>query len=267
MVNKKYLAKQETKNPMKQPLIKNICVYCGAGAGVRASYAAAARALGRALAKEGIGLVYGGASVGLMGEIAKAVLEGGGRVTGIRPSDLPVHETPLDNVQEFIEVQTLHERKMLMFERSDAFVALPGGVGTLEELVEQITWAQLGHHGKPVIIANIEDYWAPLVELFEKMRNLGFISKELDINYIVAERVEDIVKGAFRSDIKRIVEMGTVEGVLVRTGVIVAHNPLLATLAEAASKTPAQVPPDPQCVGALGAALLALEQSKKGEKQ
>lgn len=149
--------------------------------------------LGRSMAEQGIGLVYGGASVGLMGEIARAALEAGGQVTGIRPLNLPVHEVPLADVQEFIEVPTLHERKMLMFERADAFVALPGGVGTLEELVEQITWVQLGHHRKPVLIANIDDYWNPLLRLFEQMRELGFISSSLNINFHVADRVEDII--------------------------------------------------------------------------
>lgn len=149
--------------------------------------------LGRSMAEQGIGLVYGGASVGLMGDIARAALDAGGQVTGIRPPNLPAHEVPLADVQEFIEVRTLHERKMLMFERADAFVALPGGVGTLEELVEQITWAQLGHHSKPVLIANIDDYWNPLLRLFEQMRELGFISSSLNVNFHVADRVEDII--------------------------------------------------------------------------
>jgi len=178
---------------MRQNTIKNICVYCGSGEGARPVYAEAARLLGRSMAEQGIGLVYGGASVGLMGEIAKSVLKAGGQVTGIRPSNLPVHEVPLADVQEFIEVPTLHERKMLMFERSDAFVALPGGVGTLEELVEQITWVQLGHHKKPVLIANIDDYWSPLLALFGQMRELGFISSSMDIHYHVANQVEDII--------------------------------------------------------------------------
>jgi hypothetical protein len=178
---------------MRNQDIKNICVYCGAGMGTRSSYAEAARRLGRALAAEKIGLVYGGASVGLMGEIARAVIEAGGRVTGIRPPDLPPHETPLEKIDELIQVKSLHERKMLMFERSDAFVALPGGVGTLEELVEQITWVQLRHHNKPVVIANIDGYWEPLLRLFDQMRELGFISSTLSLNYLIAERVDDII--------------------------------------------------------------------------
>ena len=178
---------------MRQNTIKNICVNYGSGRGVKPIYAEAARILGRSMAEQGIGLVYGGASVGLMGEIARSALDAGGQVTGIRPPNLPAHEVPLADVQEFIEVGTLHERKMLMFERADAFVALPGGVGTLEELVEQITWVQLGHHRKPVLIANIDDYWSPLLRLFDQMRELGFISSSLDVNFHVADRVEDII--------------------------------------------------------------------------
>jgi hypothetical protein len=145
------------------------------------------------MAREGIGLVYGGASVGLMGEIAREVLKEGGRVVGIVPANMPAHEPPMQGMTEKINVQSLHERKMIMFERADAFVALPGGVGTLEELVEQITWVQLGHHHKPVIIANIEDYWRPLLDLFEQMRSLKFISPSMDVRYGVAERIEDII--------------------------------------------------------------------------
>ena len=178
---------------MTRSTIKNICVYCGAGVGTRPVYAEAAKSLGRLMAKEGIGLVYGGASVGLMGEIAREVLKEGGRVVGIVPANMPAHEPPMQGMTEKINVQSLHERKMIMFERADAFVALPGGVGTLEELVEQITWVQLGHHHKPVIIANIEDYWRPLLTLFEQMRSLKFISPSMDVKYAVAERVEDII--------------------------------------------------------------------------
>jgi uncharacterized protein (TIGR00730 family) len=178
---------------MKQTMMKNICVYCGANSGNDPIYAEAARTLGRTMAEAGIGLVYGGASVGMMGEIARTVLDAGGRVTGVIPSNLPVHEVPLSGVQEMIHVKTFHERKMLMFERSDAFVALPGGVGTLEELVEQITWVQLAHHHKPVVIANINKYWQPLLTLFTQMRKQSFIAASLDVTYHVAERAEDIV--------------------------------------------------------------------------
>ena len=178
---------------MKHESMKNICVYCGANPGANPVYVKAAKTLGHAIAKAGMGLVYGGASVGMMGEIARSVIDAGGRVTGIIPSNLPAHEVPLGDVHELIHVDTFHERKMLMFERSDAFVALPGGVGTLEELVEQITWVQLAHHTKPVVIANIENYWQPLLALFDQMRALKFIPPALDVTYHVAERAEDII--------------------------------------------------------------------------
>jgi len=178
---------------MKHNSMKNICVYCGANAGADPAYTEAARTLGRDIAEAGMGLVYGGASVGMMGEIARAVIAGGGHVTGVIPSNLPVHEVPLGEVQELIHVKSFHERKMLMFKRSDAFVALPGGVGTLEELVEQITWVQLEHHVKPVVIANVKDYWKPLLALFDQMRTLNFIPAELDVTYHVTSKAEDIV--------------------------------------------------------------------------
>jgi uncharacterized protein (TIGR00730 family) len=186
---------------MRHNTIRTICVYCGSGVGAHPVYAEAARQLGQTMAREGIGLVYGGAGVGLMGEIARAAMEAGGKVTGIRPPDLPVNEPPFNDVSELIEVKNLHERKMLMFERSDAFVALPGGVGTLEELVEQITWAQLGHHAKPVLIADIDGYWTPLLDLFAQMRRLKFISASLDISYLVTgdvERIVPMLRGAAR---------------------------------------------------------------------
>ncbi|HKJ62825.1 MAG TPA: TIGR00730 family Rossman fold protein [Hyphomicrobiales bacterium] len=178
---------------MKNNGVKNVCVYCGSNDGAHPVYVKAAQAFGKILGDNGIGLVYGGASVGLMGYIARATLEAGGHVTGIVPENLPAKEVPFAGVQELIEVKTFHERKMLMFERSDAFVALPGGVGTLEELVEQITWVQLSHHDKPVVIADIDGYWQPLIQLFDQMRKLGFINSGLDINYHTASKAGDIL--------------------------------------------------------------------------
>ena len=119
----------------------------------------AARAFGAILAKNGIGLVYGGGSVGMMGAIAHSVLDHGGEVTGIIPEFLMAREHALHGAQELIVTRDMHERKRKMFEMADAFVALPGGVGTLEELVEQITWVQLGRHKKPILLANIKDFW------------------------------------------------------------------------------------------------------------
>lgn len=182
-----------TKKLMKNNGVKNVCVYCGSNEGAHPVYVKAAKDFGRILGENGVGLVYGGASVGLMGQIAKATLDAGGHVTGIVPENLPPQEVPYADVQELIEVKTFHERKMLMFERSDAFVALPGGVGTLEELVEQITWVQLSHHEKPVVIADIDEYWQPLIQLFDQMRRLGFIKPSLDISYYTATMAEDIL--------------------------------------------------------------------------
>jgi len=178
---------------MKHQNQKAICVYCGASSGTNGVYATAARALGRAMAKEGISLVYGGANVGLMGEIAREVLANDGYVIGIRPPGLPLNEAPLDQVQEFIHVDSLHERKMKMFERSDAFVALPGGVGTLEELVEQITWSQLGMHCKPVIVANIDGYWSPLLDLLNHMKETDFIANHLQLKFHAVSDVKAII--------------------------------------------------------------------------
>jgi uncharacterized protein (TIGR00730 family) len=176
--------------------LKNICVYCGSGKGRTRAYAAAARTLGRALAKNRIGLVYGGGSLGLMGELAHSTLKHGGRVTGIIPSFLSAKERMLREADELIITDDMHQRKRLMFERSDAFVALPGGVGTLEELVEQLTWSQLGQHMKPIIVANIEGFWTPFLKLLDHMRAETFIRNGLEINCIVVDAASDIVPAA-----------------------------------------------------------------------
>lgn len=173
--------------------IRNICVYCGSGVGAKPAYAEAARVLGRSLAEAGIGLVYGGGSLGLMGEIARATLAAGGRVTGIIPAFLTEREQMLRDVDELVVTEDMHQRKMLMFQKSDAFVALPGGIGTLEELVEQLTWSQLGQHEKPVIIANIDGFWTPFLKLLDHMRKDAFIRKNLDVRCTVVDRAEDVV--------------------------------------------------------------------------
>ncbi|MFY0614665.1 MAG: TIGR00730 family Rossman fold protein [Hyphomicrobiaceae bacterium] len=178
--------------------VQNICVYCGSGPGTDPRYVAAAQTLGRAIADAGLGLVYGGGSLGLMGETARATLGNGGRVTGIIPTFLSEKERMLKDVDELIVVDDMHERKMLMFKRADAFVALPGGIGTLEELVEQLTWSQLGQHGKPVVIANIADFWSPFLSLLEHMRAQKFIREGLEVNFEVVDRAEDIVPAVQR---------------------------------------------------------------------
>jgi uncharacterized protein (TIGR00730 family) len=173
--------------------IKSICVYCGSGPGTNPAFMEAARRFGRVLAENRIRLVYGGGSAGLMGACAEAVLDHGGYVTGIIPEFLTDREHMLMRAQERIITRDLHERKRLMFERADAFVALPGGVGTLEELVEQLTWAQLGRHRKPILIANIDHFWDPLCALLNHMEKLQFIRAGLNINLLVAERIEDVL--------------------------------------------------------------------------
>src|SRR5262245_15311440 len=173
--------------------IKSICVYCASGSGTNPAFVESARAFGHILAENGIRLVYGGGSVGLMGTLADAVLDHGGFVTGVIPDFLVNREHMLERAQERIITRDMHERKRIMFERADAFVALPGGIGTLEELVEQLTWAQLGRHKQPILAVNIENFWDPLRALLDHMRRLQFIRDGLTVNLLVADRVEDIV--------------------------------------------------------------------------
>jgi uncharacterized protein (TIGR00730 family) len=172
--------------------IQRICVYCGSGSGSDPAFAQAARAFGRILADNRIGLVFGGGAIGLMGEIANAVLDAGGEAIGVIPRFLVNREHKL-NRGEVIVTRDMHERKQAMFEHADAFVTLPGGVGTLEEVVEQMTWAQLGRHKKPILLANINRFWDPLCALLDHMEQLQFIRSGLDVRYLVAERVEDIL--------------------------------------------------------------------------
>lgn len=173
--------------------IKTVCVYCGSGPGTNPLFMEAAQALGKELADAGITLVYGGGAIGLMGAVAKSVLDHGGAVTGIIPGFLRTKEIALDRVQDLIVTEDMHERKRLMFERSDAFVALPGGIGTLEELVEQMTWQQLGRHQKPILIANIDRFWDPLLGLLTHMTETDFIRASLSVKVLTADRVEDIL--------------------------------------------------------------------------
>jgi uncharacterized protein (TIGR00730 family) len=180
-----------TVNPSSA--LQSVCVYCGSGPGKNPTYADAARQLGRILAQSRIALVYGGGSLGLMGETARSVLDHGGHVTGIIPGFLSEREHMLIEAQELIVVDDMHQRKQLMFVKSDAFVALPGGLGTLEEFVEQLTWSQLGRHAKPIVLANIEGFWNPLLTLFDKMSGEGFIRPGLELNVTVVDRVEKIV--------------------------------------------------------------------------
>jgi uncharacterized protein (TIGR00730 family) len=184
---------------MVMSTIRSICVYCASGPGTNPAFMAAAKSFGRLMAESGIRLVYGGGSVGLMGALADAVLDHGGTVTGVIPDFLVNREHMLLRVQERIITRDMHERKRIMFERADAFVALPGGVGTLEELVEQLTWAQLGRHKKPILILNSEGFWEPLCALLDHMKKLEFIRPGMNVDLLVAERVEEILPRLFEA--------------------------------------------------------------------
>lgn len=173
--------------------IIKICVYCGSGPGTDPAFVQAARDFGAILADNDIGLVYGGGSIGMMGALARSVLDHGGEVTGIIPEFLMSRERALRGTHNLIVTHDLHERKRKMFEMADAFVAMPGGVGTLEELVEQLTWVQLGRHRKPVLLANIKNFWRPLCALFDHMKALEFIRGDLNFDLLIADKVSDIL--------------------------------------------------------------------------
>jgi uncharacterized protein (TIGR00730 family) len=173
--------------------IRAICVYCGSSPGTDPSFLAAARAFGKIMAENKVDLVYGGGSRGLMGELARSVDDHGGKVIGVIPEFLQARELAFSGAHELIVTETMHARKQLMFDRADAFVALPGGIGTLEELVEQLTWSQLGRHKKPIALANINGFWDPLCELLEHMKKNGFIHAELSFDLGVANKIEDVL--------------------------------------------------------------------------
>jgi uncharacterized protein (TIGR00730 family) len=155
--------------------MKRICIFCGSSTGTRSEYAETARAMGQALLRRGIGLVYGGGCVGLMGIVADAVMGGGGEVVGVIPEALVTRELAHGDITQLIVVHSMHERKAKMAELSDAFVALPGGYGTFEEFCEILTWAQLGLHRKPCGILNVNDYYEPLLRLFDNAVAEGFL--------------------------------------------------------------------------------------------
>jgi uncharacterized protein (TIGR00730 family) len=173
--------------------IARVCVYCGSSPGNDPDLMRAATRFGEILADNGVGLVYGGGASGLMGAIAAAVQARGGDIIGIIPEFLTARENMFKGAHELVVTGDMHERKRLMFERSDAFVALPGGIGTLEEVVEQLTWAQLGRHRKPILLANLKGFWDSLIDVFGHMGRLGFIHSAAKLNYLVTDNVEDIL--------------------------------------------------------------------------
>lgn len=173
--------------------MKHICVYCGSRDGNDPAYAKAAEATGAGIAARGMGLVYGAGDVGLMGRVASAALAGGGPVLGVIPHHLVALEVGKSNLTEMIAVDTMHERKMIMFDRSDAFIALPGGPGTLDELIELLTWRQLGLHEKPAHLLNLNGYWDPLLALLHNCVGEGFASASFLDFLTVHHKVKDML--------------------------------------------------------------------------
>lgn len=181
------------KRSEKSSKIRKICVYCGSSPGIDPAFVEAGRAFGAVLANNRIELVFGGGSIGMMGTIATSVLHHGGKVTGIIPEFLVAREHAMAGADHLIVTRDMHERKRKMFEMADAFVAMPGGIGTLEEVVEQITWVQLGRHRKPILLANIKGFWNPLCALIDHMKALEFIRGDLNFDLLVADKVADIL--------------------------------------------------------------------------
>jgi uncharacterized protein (TIGR00730 family) len=175
-------------------VIKSVCVFCGSAPGARPSYSDAARELGAAFARRGITLVYGGGRLGLMGIVADAVLQAGGRVVGVIPRMLIERELAHPKLTRQHVVNTMHERKTLMAEMSDAFIGLPGGMGTFDELVEIVTWAQLGLHAKPVVLANIDDYYRTLYAMLDNAVTEGFVTPKSRAYWRNAESVDSVMQ-------------------------------------------------------------------------
>ncbi len=187
--------------------IASVCVYCGSSSNVRQDYKDAATRLGATMAAEGVRLVYGGGQVGLMGLVADAVLAGGGAVTGVIPEFLHEAEVGKQDLTELLRVGSMHERKMIMAERSDAFVVLPGGFGSLDELFEILTWRQLGLHDKPIVVVNTEGYWTRLIETIDHIVDEGFARPENRDLFSVVDTVEAVLPslraaGAASFDVK-----------------------------------------------------------------
>jgi uncharacterized protein (TIGR00730 family) len=176
--------------------IRSVCVYCGSSPGRDEVYMKAGHALGRSIAQSGLRLIYGGGTKGIMGAVSDGALRAGGKVTGIIPHFLlnkEATETALGRLDELIVTDNMHERKHTMFEKSDAFVALPGGIGTVEEIVEVMTWAQLGRHRKPIVFANVKKFWDPMLALIEHMKAEGFVHTAHLVNPLVVEKPEAVV--------------------------------------------------------------------------
>ncbi|MCG6146869.1 TIGR00730 family Rossman fold protein [Leptospira levettii] len=174
-------------------LLQNIAIYCGSSSGLDPSYHKEAYHLGEILAQHKMGIVYGGASVGLMGAVANGCLENHGKVIGVIPTFLKRKEIEHMGLSELIQVESMHERKRIMFERSDAFLVLPGGFGTMEEFFEVVTWSQLGLHNKPIVLLNWNGFYDSLVQMFHTMVGSGFLKKENMDLVIVLRETKDLL--------------------------------------------------------------------------
>jgi len=179
---------------------ERVCVFCGSSPGRRPAFAAAASELGRRLAEHGVGLVYGGGSVGLMGRVADAALAAGGEVVGVIPEALAGKEVAHPGLTRLHVVKSMHERKALMAEMADAFVALPGGFGTLDELFEAITWGQLGLHRKPIGLLDVEGYFAPLVSFVDRAVEDGFVRPPYRALFVVSATVDGLLAALARHE-------------------------------------------------------------------
>ena len=173
--------------------MKHVCVFCGSSEGSRPIYAEAARHMGQELARRGLGLVYGGGKVGLMGAVADAALEAGGEVVGVIPDALVSKEVGHEGLSELHVVGSMHERKKLMADLSDGFVAMPGGYGTFEELLEVLSWAQLSIHEKPCALLDVAAYWQPLASLFDRAVAEGFVRPDLRELVLMAEKPDELL--------------------------------------------------------------------------
>jgi hypothetical protein len=175
--------------------MKNLCIYCGSSPGARPDYAAAALSVGQALAQRGIGLVYGGGNVGMMGQVAVAVIDAGGEVIGVIPHHLADKELAHERATRMIRVDSMHVRKQMMADLSDGFIALPGGIGTLEELFETMTWLQLGLHTKPIGLLNVAGFFDAMLAFLDHMVTERFLKPEHRALLIVADEIDVLIEG------------------------------------------------------------------------
>jgi len=178
---------------MERPGVNRVCVFCGSNSGSSPRYAIAARALGARFARDGIALVYGGGRVGMMGELADSVIRAGGHTVGVIPRALLDREVGHSGLSELHVVETMHERKKLMADLSDAFIALPGGLGTLEEVFEIWTWAQLGIHRKPVGFLDVDGYYAPLFAFLDRCVDQRFVRPQYRAMAVVDDDIERLL--------------------------------------------------------------------------